>query len=101
LTNRTRLEWRSIAPGAPRQNAFVESVNGRLRDERLNEEAFASLNQARVLIEAWRPDNDVRPHAAQGGLTSHEALSQAVSDRLRKPDQRRRSPAPVVAIGTV
>jgi putative transposase len=51
-TNRTRLEWHYIAPGKPTQNAFVESFNGRFRDECLNEEVFASLAEARVLIEA-------------------------------------------------
>jgi putative transposase len=51
-TNRTRLEWHYIAPGKPTQNAFVESFNGRFRDECLNEEIFASLAEARVLIEA-------------------------------------------------
>ena len=59
----------SRAGQAP-ENGFVESFNGRLRDERLNEEAFASLAQARVVIERWRlDDNRVRPHSAHGGLT--------------------------------
>src|ERR1700712_4630772 len=50
------IEWHYIAPGKPMQNGFVESFNGRLRDECLNEHLFANLNQARQLIEEWRID---------------------------------------------
>ena len=46
----TRIEWHYIAPGKPQQNAFVESFNGRLRDELLNETLFASLGHARELL---------------------------------------------------
>ena len=45
-----------IAPGKPMQNGFVESFNGRLRDERLNEHLFANLKEAREIIEEWRSD---------------------------------------------
>jgi putative transposase len=101
-TNKTRLEWHYIAPGKPTQNAFVESFNGRFRDECLNEEVFASLAEARVLIETWRRDyNNVRPHSAHGGLTPNEALSRTAGDRLRNPDQLRRSPATVAATQSV
>ena len=63
------IEWHYIAPGKPTQNAFVESFNGRLRDECLNEHLFDSLGDARRFIEAWRIDyNTVRPHTALGGL---------------------------------
>jgi hypothetical protein len=59
------VEWHYIAPGKPQQNAFVESFNGRLRDECLNEHVFGSLVEARRLIEAWREDyNRVRPHGS-------------------------------------
>jgi putative transposase len=59
-----------IDPGSPWQNAWIESFNGRLRDELLNGWQFDSLLEARVLIEAWRVDyNDHRPHSAHGGLT--------------------------------
>jgi putative transposase len=65
----TGIEWHYIAPGKPVQNAFVESFNGRLRDECLNEHVFRSLSQARALVEAWRIDyNTVRPHSSLGGL---------------------------------
>ncbi|VXC91936.1 conserved hypothetical protein [Oceanicaulis sp. 350] len=63
------VEWHYIAPGKPTQNAFVESFNGRLRDECLNEHLFSSLREARSLIEDWRIDyNTERPHTALGGL---------------------------------
>jgi putative transposase len=65
----TRIEWHYIAPGKPVQNAFVESFNGRLRDECLNEHVFRSLLEARRIVEAWRIDyNTVRPHSSLGGL---------------------------------
>jgi putative transposase len=67
------VEWHYIAPGKPQQNAFVESFNGRLRDECLNEHVFGSLAEARRLIEAWREDyNRVRPHGSLGGRTPEE-----------------------------
>ena len=65
----TGIEWHYIAPGKPTQNAFVESFNGRLRDECLNEHLFGSLHEARRIIEAWRIDyNTQRPHTSLGGL---------------------------------
>jgi len=65
----TRVEWHYIAPGKPQQNAFVESFNGRLRDECLNETLFTSLDHARTVLEAWKDDyNTVRPHSGLGNL---------------------------------
>lgn len=65
----TGVEWHYIAPGKPVQNAFVESFNGRLRDECLNEHAFRSLSEARHIVDAWRIDyNTIRPHSSLGGL---------------------------------
>lgn len=66
----TGVEWHYIAPGKPTQNAFVESFNGRFRDECLNEHLFSGLGDARQIIEAWRIDyNTTRPHTALGGLS--------------------------------
>ncbi len=66
----TGVDWHYIAPGKPQQNGFVESFNGKLRDECLNEEVFANRAEARAVIERWRLDyNHVRPHSAHGGLT--------------------------------
>lgn len=97
-SNRTGIEWHYIAPGKPTQNAFVESFNGRFRDECLNEEVFTSLAEARAVIERWRLDyNQVRPHSAHGGLTPQAALLRSAGDRLRNPDQLRRSPATITA----
>lgn len=62
-----------IAPGKPTQNVYIESFNGRFRDECLNEHEFVSLPQARELIELWRLDyNANRPHTALGGLTPEQ-----------------------------
>ena len=64
-----RVEWHYIAPGKPQQNAFVESFNGRLRDELLNETLFTSLAHAREALAIWKDDyNTVRPHSALGNL---------------------------------
>jgi putative transposase len=67
------VEWHYIAPGKPMQNGFVESLNGRFRDECLNEHMFRNLPRARRLIEEWRTDyNAHRPHTRLGGLTPNE-----------------------------
>jgi putative transposase len=64
------LAWHYIAPGKPQQNGFVESFNGRFRDECLDEHLFGSLPAARRIIEAWRIDyNTERPHTSLSGLT--------------------------------
>ncbi|WP_112062603.1 IS3 family transposase [Hyphomonas pacifica] len=77
------IEWHYIAPGKPTQNAFVESFNGRLRDECLNEHLFDSLGDARRIIEAWRIDyNTVRPHTSLGGLAP---LTYAAHHRRHRP----------------
>jgi putative transposase len=67
------IEWHYIAPGKPQQNGFMESFNGKLRDECLNEQVFTSLAQARRLIECWRIDyNTVRPHSSLAYQTPEE-----------------------------
>ena len=58
-----------IAPGKPTQNGFIESFNGKFRDECLNEQWFETLHQARATISAWRRDfNEVRPHSSLGRI---------------------------------
>lgn len=97
-SNRTGTAWHYIAPGKPMKNTFVESFNGRFGDECLNEEVFASLAEARTVIEHWRRDyNQVRPHSAHNGLTPEAVRIRIAGDRLRNPDQLRRSPAPIQA----
>jgi putative transposase len=73
------VAWHYIAPGKPQQNAFAESVIGRLRDECLNDTLFASLAQARTVLDAWRADyNGVRPHSALANQTPEEFRTQHI-----------------------
>ena len=89
-----RITWHFIAPGKPMQNGFCESFNGRMRDELLNESLFLGLDHARIRIASWIADyNEQRPHSALGCLTParYAANLTATCDRLRNPDQLRRS----------
>lgn len=81
LTCRAMISWCTqrnisleyIRPGKPMENAFVESFNGKFRDECLNENWFLDLNDARSQIDTWRHDyNTCRPHSALGYLTPKE-----------------------------
>jgi len=75
--NEQDINWHLIAPGKPTQNAFVESFNGRLRDELLNEEVFQSLADARRHLARWRYDyNNIRPHSAHSGKSPATARRQ-------------------------
>lgn len=68
-----QVALRLIEPGKPNQNAYVESFNGRFRDECLNEHWFTSLEHARAVIESWRREyNEQRPKRSLGGLTPAE-----------------------------
>lgn len=76
-----RIAWHFIAPGKPQQNhaaraplrGVIESFNGRLRDELLNETLFSGLGHARGVLEAWRrDDNEIRPHSALGNIPPGE-----------------------------
>jgi putative transposase len=81
-TAETGIDWHYIAPGKPVQNAFIESFNGRLRDEFLNETLFTSLAQARAALEEWRRDyNTVRPHSRIGWLTPAAYTEQFLMQR--------------------
>jgi len=77
FTSRAFLAWTSlhgirhilIQPGRPMQNGYIESFNGKFRDECLNEQWFQSLSQARDCIAEWRKDyNEVRPHSSLGRI---------------------------------
>lgn len=62
-----------IRPGKPTENAFIESFNGRLREECLNDNQFLTLMEARTVIEVWRNDyNKVRPHGSLDWMTPEE-----------------------------
>ena len=59
------IDWHYIAPGKPTQNGYVDSFNGRMRDELLNESLFLGLADAREAIAAWVADyNNARPHSS-------------------------------------
>lgn len=75
-----------IRPGKPVENAFIESFNGRLRDECLNVHQFPSLADAQIIIEGWRRDyNQRRPHSSLGHLTPEEfVLQRQVSMRVEE-----------------
>jgi len=82
------VEWHYIAPAKPMQNGYMESFNGKLRDECLNEHVFASLAEARAIIEAWRLDyNGSRPHSSLGYATPNEfaATWHAADDKTDEP----------------
>ena len=81
-TQERLIEWHYIAPGKPQQNGYVESFNGRLCDECLNETLFVSLGHARSVLRLWRDDyNHVRPHSGIGGLTPSDAARRVVQHR--------------------
>ncbi len=70
------VKLKFIRPGKPVENAYIESFNGRFRDECLNENWFLSLDHARRIIEVWRMDyNHERPHSSLGYLTPEEFIS--------------------------
>ena len=67
------MELHFIRPGKPVDNAYIESFNGKFRDECLNLHWFLDLNHARAETETWRVDyNEVRPHSSLGNLTPKE-----------------------------
>ncbi len=75
--HRRGVQLQFIRPGKPVENAFIESFNGRLRDECLNQHRFLSLADARRTIEGWRQDyNTARPHRALGTLTPAQFAEQ-------------------------
>ncbi len=79
----TGVDWHYIAPGKPQQNGFIESFNGKLRDECLNENLFSSLSDAREVLEIWQHDyNNQRPHSALGNLTPIEFAEKKTMDKL-------------------
>lgn len=101
LTSRAILEWQSdtnvtwhyIQPGKPTQNAFIESFNGRLRDEFLNEEVFKSLADARLKLNRWRYDyNNIRPHSALNGRSPATARRTLELDEGSTPSALAKTP---------
>ncbi len=79
-----KLEY--IQPGKPVQNSFIESLNGSLRDECLNQHWFTSLRDASHTLEEWREDYDrVRPHSSLGDLTPSEFAEAVHREALSSP----------------
>jgi putative transposase len=70
------IDWHYITPGRPQQNGYTESLNGKLRDECLNEHWFTTLHEARQILADWQCDyNTVRPHSALNYLTPAEFIA--------------------------
>ena len=67
-----RISWRYIQPGKPVQNAYIESFNGRLRDECLNENWFIGLEEAKRVVEKWRVTYNFKDHSSLKGLSPSE-----------------------------
>ena len=85
--HRNGIALRLLEPGNPNQNAYVESFNGRLRDECLNEHWFMSVEHARALLETWRREyNEERPKRSLGGLTPTQYAKQLASKAVTMPD---------------
>ena len=99
----TKVNWHYIAPGKPMQNGFVESFNGRMRDELLNETMFRNLAHARIVISAWATDdNTERSHSALGYETPADfarTLTTAIARRAARDENSARlaiaQPAPI------
>lgn len=86
------VRLRFIEPGKPVQNAFIESFNGKMRDECLNEHWVISLQDAREKIEAWRKDyNEVRPHSVLGNRTPQDFTS-GVAAQQQPPLREKQNP---------
>jgi len=72
------IQWHYITPGRPSENGFTESLNGKIRDECLNEHLFRSVRHARIILDEWRQDyNHVRPHSSLNYMTPMEFLNQS------------------------
>jgi putative transposase len=90
-----QTEWHYIAPGKPMQNGYVESFNGKMRDELLNETLFIDLAHARQAIETWVADyNTARPHSSLGYKTplSYAAQITATGRRAARDESSARRP---------
>lgn len=88
-----RIEWHSIAPGKPMQSGFVESFNGRMRDELLDETMFRNLAHARIVITAWAADYTTkRPHSALDWQTPADYARTLTTAIARTPLREMKAP---------
>ena len=94
-----QVTHRFITPGKPSQNGYIESFNGKLRDECLNEHEFINLRHARELIETFREDyNQLRPHSSLGDLTPAEFAAKIARAPMGAPVDK---PNPSLAVVTI
>ena len=103
FADRMKINWHYIAPGKPIQNAFIESFNGRLRDELLNETLFPSLTRVRATVASWRADYNLhRLHSRLGWMTPAEYADTFKPRRdLPLRSMTSSAPAPVAQPGQI
>jgi putative transposase len=78
------IDWHYITPGRPSENGYTESLNGKLRDECLNEHWFSDLGEAQTILKHWQHDyNTVRPHSALNYLTPAEFITAQGAGEVR------------------
>ena len=82
---RNQVALNYITPGKPMENGYIESFNGKFREECLNQNWFQNIKEASIIAEQWREDyNNNRPHSALGYLTPKEYLRQKEEEKIRK-----------------
>jgi len=90
-----------IEPGSPWENPYIESFNGKFRDECLNMEVFSNVLGAQVVVQEWRKEyNEFRPHSALGNLTPAEFALRSVSSASPTASLRLQNPNPLIVVGT-
>lgn len=90
-----------IKPGSPWENPYIESFNGKFRDECLNMEVFRNVRGAQVVVQEWRKEyNEFRSHSALGNLTPAEFASRSVSSASPTASLRLQSANPLIVVGT-
>lgn len=86
------MDWHDVVPSKPMQNGFVESCNGQMWKECLNEHPFGSLRDARSLVAAWRADvHQNRPHSSLASIASSDYVNRSKEGRnlgRANPNQR-------------
>jgi len=87
-----KVNWHYITPGRPAENGYTESLNGKIRDECLNEHVFTSLNHAKAVLREWRHDyNHVRPHSSLNYQTPNEFMNNRKENRISSLIKHRQS----------
>lgn len=99
------VETLYIEPGSPWENGYVESFNGKLRDEVLNRELFHSVKEAKVIVESWRLEyNNHRPHSGLGYMTPAEFAASCIASSSATPRPQQytteNTDNPLIEVGT-